>query len=142
MRVDFYQLGRDPVESVVPLLAANTLKAGERLLVVTADAAQAARISAALWAHKPESFLAHGAVGDGHEQRQPILLADSVVPGNGARYVVFADGAWRDPPADCERVFLVFDDATVEAARSQWRALAATERNFWQQQSGKWEKVA
>ena len=39
MRVDFYQLSRDPVEAVVPLLAHSTLKAGERLskLAVTAS---------------------------------------------------------------------------------------------------------
>ena len=32
MHVDFYQLSRDPAEAVLPLLAANTLKAGERML--------------------------------------------------------------------------------------------------------------
>ena len=37
MKVDFYQLSRDPADKVVPLLARNTLKAGERLLVVSAD---------------------------------------------------------------------------------------------------------
>ena len=35
MKVDFYQLSRDPADKVVPLLTRNTLKAGERLLVVS-----------------------------------------------------------------------------------------------------------
>ena len=35
MKVDFYQLGRDPAEKVIAGIARNTLKAGERLLVVS-----------------------------------------------------------------------------------------------------------
>ena len=142
MRVDFYQLSRDPAESVVPLLAANTLKAGERLLVVTADPEQAARISEALWAHKPESFLAHGVMGEGRDELQPILLADRAEPANGARYIAYADGEWRDPPAECERAFLLFGETTVAAAREQWRALPPGERNFWRQEAKGWEKAA
>ena len=142
MKVDFYQLSRDPAESVVPLLAERTLKAGERLLVVTGDPAQAERISAALWAHKPASFLAHGVAGAGQEERQPILVSDQVDPANGARYAIFADGIWRDPPGDCARVFLLFGAETIDAARAQWRALAGSERNFWKQGERGWDKVA
>jgi DNA polymerase-3 subunit chi len=53
MRVDFYQLSRDPAELVVPLIARNTLGAGERLLVVSEDEAQLARIGEALWTRLP-----------------------------------------------------------------------------------------
>ena len=35
VRVDFYQLARDPAEAVLPLIARNTLAAGERLVVVS-----------------------------------------------------------------------------------------------------------
>ena len=142
MKVDFYQLSRDLAEAVVPQLAERTLRAGERLLVVTADSEQASRISQALWAHKPDSFLAHGAAGGGHEADQPILLSDSAEPANGARYVIFADGTWRDPPTDCERAFLLFDETTIEAARAQWRAMEAGERNFWRQGANGWDKIA
>ena len=142
MRVDFYQLSRDPAEALIPRLAEQTLNAGERLLVVTADPEQAARISQALWAHKPESFLAHGADGEGSEERQPILLSDAVEPANGARYLIFADGEWRDPPETCERAFLLFGEATIAAARERWRALPPGERNFWKQAAKGWEKVA
>ena len=75
MQVDFYQLSRDPAEAVVPLLARNTLKAGQRLLVVSADDDLTGRISERLWAGA-ESFLAHGLSGGPHDARQPILLAD------------------------------------------------------------------
>lgn len=140
MRVDFYQLSREPAEGVVPLLAHNTLKAGERLLVVSADDEQIARISEALW-QRPASFLAHGLAGGPHQERQPILLADAPQAANGARYVALADGQWRDQTEQFERVFLLFDGETIEQARGTWRMLGERddiERKFWKQDGGKW----
>ena len=150
MRVDFYQLSRDPAEAVIPLLAANTLKAGERLLVVSGDEAQRERISRALWANKPESFMAHGAADDRHAARQPILLAATVEAGaveaaNGARYIALADGLWRDEALSGERVFLLFDTATIDAARAVWRSLDGRKdvtRKYWEQVGGKWQQRA
>ena len=141
MRVDFYQLTRDPAEALVARLAEQTLKVGERLLVVTTDAGQAERISQALWTQRADSFLAHGVDGAGGEARQPILLADRAEAANGARFVAFADGEWRDP-AGFERAFLLFGEATIAAAREQWRALPAGERHFWRQGANGWEEVA
>ena len=141
MRVDFYQLSRDPAEALIPRLAEQTLAAGKRLLVVAGDAEQGPRISQCLWAHKPESFLAHGAAGEGHEARQPILLADALDPANGARFIAFADGVWRDPPEGCERVFHLFSAETIDAARAAWRTLGedeTVERHFWKQDGGRW----
>ena len=60
MRVDFYQLSRDPAELVVPLLARASKKAGEKLLVVSEDAEPIDRINKQLWEQAPEAFLAHG----------------------------------------------------------------------------------
>ena len=57
VRVDFYQLSRDPVEVALPLIARAALNAGERLLVVSGDAAQLGRIGDMLWTRLPESFL-------------------------------------------------------------------------------------
>ncbi len=142
LRVDFYQLSRDPSEAVVARLAEQTLKAGARLLVVTGDDELSQRISQSLWSHRPESFLAHGIAGEGADSRQPILISDGVEPANGARYTILADGVWRDPPDECERVFLLFGEATIAAAREQWRALPPGERNFWKQGAAGWEKVA
>ena len=45
MRVDFYQLSRDPAEAVLPQIARNSLKAGERLLVVSGADDQLGKIS-------------------------------------------------------------------------------------------------
>lgn len=145
MKVDFYQLSRDPAEKVVPLLARNTLKAGERLLVVSADDDLTGRISARLW-EGGESFLAHGLSGGPHDTRQPILLADAPLAANAARFVIMADGTWRDEALGFERAFLLFDGATIDDARATWRALdgrEGVERRYWRQdEAGKWEQAA
>lgn len=141
MRVDFYQLSRDPAEGVLPQIARNSLKAGERLLVVSGDDGQLGRISEGLWTKLPESFLAHGRSGGEHDARQPILLSGSLEPANAARFLAIADGVWRDSDAPFERVFFLFDDATLQAARDCWRMLGqrdGLERRFWKQQDGKW----
>ncbi len=144
MRVDFYQLSRDPAETVVPLLAQNTLKAGVRMLVVSGDEALTGRISAKLWERR-DSFLAHGMAGGSDDARQPILLASQPDPANGARYIALADGQWRDEALTFERAFLLFGEATIEAARGVWRSLDGRDdaaRNYWRQDGGKWIKAA
>jgi DNA polymerase-3 subunit chi len=141
MRVDFYQLSRDPAEAVLAQIARNTLRAGERLLVVSAEADQLGRISAGLWGRIAESFLAHGFAGAEHESRQPILLSEEMRPANGARFVAIADGVWRDSEPGFERIFYIFGDDTLQRARECWVMLgkrAGVERRFWKQQGGKW----
>jgi DNA polymerase-3 subunit chi len=145
MRVDFYQLSRDPADVALVSLARATLSAGERLLVVAGDTALLKKIDTALWTQRPESFLAHGFAGGPDDERQPILLSDLPEPANGARYIALADGRWRDEALKFERVFLLFDAATIEDARARWRALDAVEgaeRNYWEQVGGKWERRA
>ena len=140
MRVDFYQLSRDPAELVLPRLALGTLGAGERLLVVSDDPEQLARISEALWTRLPETFLANGIAGSEHAARQPILLSHEPQPANGARYLALADGVWRDME-NAARVFLLFPPERIDDARATWRLLGAregTERKYWRQDGGKW----
>ena len=109
--------------------------------MVTADPEQAERISQALWTQRPDSFLAHGVDGAGDEARQPILLSDRAEAANGGRFVAFADGVWREP-AGFDRAFLLFGEATIAAAREQWKMLPAGERHFWRQAASGWEEVA
>ena len=142
MRVDFYRLARDPAEAVLPQIARNTLAAGERLLIVSADPAQLDRIGPALWARFPESFLAHGRAGGAHDVRQPVLLSQQPEPANGARYCALADGLWREGEPGFVRSFYLFDEASLQAARDCWRMLGnrdAIERRFWKQdERGRW----
>ena len=143
MRVDFYQLSEGTPESVVPLLARATLQAGERLLVVAADAALRNRIDAALWDQQPEAFLAHGHAGEEHAARQPILLSETCAADNGANFLLLADGSWREAALGFERVMLVFGSETLEATRAAWRALdgiEGAERRFWKQDGGRWRE--
>lgn len=141
MRVDFYQLSRDPAEAVLPLIARNTLKAGERLLVVSGDDDQLGRVSEQLWGRVADSFLAHGIAGGAHDARQPILLSGETAATNGATYLAIADGVWREGETPFARTFYIFDDITLQPARDCWRALGqrdGVERRFWKQQDGKW----
>lgn len=144
MRIDFYQVSRDPVPEIVALLARNTLKAGERLLVVAEGEGLRHAISQALWRAPPgESFLANGDAGEPDADRQPILLSSALVAANGAQFVVLADGQWREPEGFA-RAFLVFDAATLDGARACWRMLGereGVERNFWKQDGGRWTRA-
>lgn len=144
MQVDFYQLSQSPVEVALPLLARATLGAGERLLVVAEQAELRARIGKGLWELK-DSFLAHGHAGGADDARQPILLTDKAEAANGARFVALADGQWREEALSFERAMLVFDEATVEAARGVWRKLDGDDtltRRYFKQEAGKWVQAA
>ncbi|MFM6830480.1 MAG: DNA polymerase III subunit chi [Novosphingobium sp.] len=141
MRVDFYQLTNDPAEQVLPLIARNTLAAGERLLVVSDDSAQLKRASEALWTRLPETFLANGLATDPHADRQPILLSGATDPANGAKFMALADGVWRE--GAFERVFYLFPPARIDDARGCWRMLGTregVERRYWRQEQGKWKE--
>ncbi|MGE4305562.1 MAG: DNA polymerase III subunit chi [Novosphingobium sp.] len=141
MRVDFYQLSRDPAEAALPLIARNVMKVGERLLVVAEDPQQRQRICQALWSLGEDTFLANGMVGEGQEDRQPILLSEETEPLNGAKFMAIADGRWREGDTPFERTFFLFDDATVQHARDTWRMLRSregVEHFYWKQEGGRW----
>ncbi len=142
MRVDFYRLSRDSAESAVCLLARKSVEAGRKLLIVGEGEDRLKALSKALWDSAPEAFLANGLAGSAHDARQHILLSETVEAGNGAQFLMLADGRWRDPGDGFERVMLIFDDITIEGARACWRQLGeddAIERYFWKQDdSGRW----
>jgi DNA polymerase III subunit chi len=142
MQVDFYQLTRDPAEKILPALASKVLADGGRLLVVSGDEAQLVSLSAALWAYKPESFLANGIAGGGADDAlQPILLSHEAEPANCAKLIALADGQWRDAALDFDRAFYLFPPDHTDDARAAWRMLGeqeAVKRNYWRQDGGRW----
>jgi len=141
VRVDFYHLTRDPAEGAVAAIARNTLKAGERLLVVSGDPGQRERIGRALWSLGAETFMANGEAGQGHEARQPVLLSAEAVPANGARFMALADGQWRDGGEAFARTFFLFDESVIQPARDVWRSLrnaGGRELHYWKQEGGRW----
>lgn len=145
MRLGFYLSGNQPVERVLPLIARAAMGQGQRLLVVSGDGEQLARLDAALWEQQPEQFLAHGTAGGAHDTRQPILLADSCAAANGAELLALADGQWREEAESFARVFLFFDESGRTAARTVWRQFDGrddAEREFFELEGGKWVKKA
>ena len=145
-RIDFYQLTRDPVERVLPAIAARILGNGGRLLVVAASAMLRQQIDEALWTLQPASFLPHGNAGSPDEDIEPILLAGTLdtAPPNGATHVALADGEWREEALGFARAFLLFDNSRIDDARATWRALAArddVDNRFWKQDDrGRWSE--
>jgi DNA polymerase-3 subunit chi len=143
MQVDFYQLTRDPAEKVLPPIAQHVLDDGGRLLIVSADAAQLDAISTTLWGWKADSFLAHAKAGEGEgdDAVQPILLSADADAANGAKFIVLADGEWRDEALNFDRAFYLFPPSHTDNARAAWRALGErerVERRYWKQDGGKW----
>lgn len=146
MRVDFYQLGGLPLEQVVTSLAERLLRDGERLLVVSGDNAQLARLDRVLWDQEATGFLPHGMAGESDDSRQPVLLSANSDAANRARNLLIADGKWRESALAFHRTFYLFDEDTLKDAREAWRSLAVRddfERHYWANENGRWtEKSA
>ena len=144
MRVDFYQLSKDPVDVTVAKLARKVMQAGERLVVVAADEGLREHISKTLWEQGGGSFLAHGPADGPHAARQPILIAESCAAPNEARMAILADGRWREEASAFDRSMLLFDADATEAARGLWRELATRDdidnRIFKQTPEGGWRE--
>jgi DNA polymerase-3 subunit chi len=146
MQVDFYHLTRAPLERVLPQVTEKVLAGGGRLLVISDDADQRARLDQLLWNYAPESFLAHAQAGGENDALQPVLIGSAVEAPNGARNVALADGMWRDEALGFDRAFHFFDEERIVEARAAWRALTdreGVERRYWKQNdAGRWEQVA
>ena len=144
MKVDFYQLSRDPVDVTVAKLARKVMQAGERLLVVADDKGLRDRLSQVLWEQGGGAFLANGPADSAHAARQPILISASCDAPNDARMAILADGQWREEATRFDRTMLLFDAAATENARNLWRDLAAREeienRIFKQTPDGGWRE--
>ena len=142
MQVDFYQLGRTPLEQIVATLAQKLLAEEKRLLIVAEDEGLLARLDRMLWDEGPASFIPHGPAGSSDDSRQPVLLSSDTDAPNLARNIVIADGQWRDVALGFDRAFYLFDAASLDSARLAWKLLSGregVERRYWaQDERGKW----
>ena len=142
MQVDFYQLGRTPLEQVIASIAQKLLSDGKRLLIVAEDGGMLGRLDRMLWDQGPTTFLPHAPAGGGEDARQPVLLASEADAPNLARNMLIADGQWREAALGFDRAFYLFDAATLDGARMAWKQLAGregVERRYWaQDERGKW----
>lgn len=143
MRVDFYQLGAIPIEQVIASLAERLLRDQERLLVVSSDNGQLARLDRLLWDQGPASFLPHGITDESDDSRQPVLLSADADAANRARNLLIADGKWREAALAFDRAFYLFGEESIEEARNAWRSLAGreqVERHYWANEDGRWRE--
>ncbi len=147
MPVLFYHLTRSPAAAIVTRVAERALERGWRVAVRGTDAERLRALDAALWGPGP-AWLPHGLAEAPHAADQPVLLTTGDAA-NGATCVLAVDGAALDPAeaAALDRACVVFDGtdpAAVEAARGQWRALAAAGvgAQYWSEASGRWAMTA
>lgn len=145
----FYHLTRGPLENTLPVLLGKARSAGWRIVVRGADRARLEWLDEKLWQGAEDAFLPHGLAGGPHDADQPILLTATTDAPNDPACLMAVDGA--DVAAEevnaLERVCILFDgndDASVQRARTQWKALtgAGCAAQYWSEESGRWEKKA
>ncbi|MBV2361344.1 DNA polymerase III subunit chi [Thalassococcus sp. CAU 1522] len=146
--VFFYHLTRKPLEATLPLLLGKALEAGWRVAVRGPDRAHLETLDEQLWLGPEDGFLPHGLSGGPHDARQPVLLTQADAT-NDPSCLMAIDGAEVSAAevAAMQRVCILFDghdDAAVQAARGQWKALtdAGCAAQYWSEESGRWEKKA
>ena len=132
---------------MLPVLLEKSIERGWRAVVETATVEQVRSIDQALWTYRDDSFLPHGAEGDGMEDRQPVLITSASGNANGAQVRFFVGGAVPVSTEGYERLVFIFnghDPDAVQRAREAWRALAKDNAvTYWQQDgTGRWVKKA
>lgn len=145
----FYHLTRQPLEATLPMLLEKSLGAGWRVAVRGRDAARLAWLDERLWLRPEDGFLPHGIAGGPQDADQPVLLTIESACPNGAACIMAIDGAEvrAEEVQAMERVCILFDgndDAAVQVARGQWKALtgAGCAAQYWSEAGGRWEKKA
>lgn len=145
--VMFYHLTRSTPADTLAVNAPRALGQGWRVMVRGTDREALDRLDAALWLKGGDgSFLPHGLEGGPQDADQPVLLGLGQ-PVNGARVLALVDGAEATDAeiVAMERVWILFDgsdQARLQAARQQWRAVTAAGHaaQYWSEDSGRWEK--
>jgi DNA polymerase-3 subunit chi len=142
----FYHLEQASLESVLPGLLEKTLERGWRAVVRAGSRERIEALDSHLWTYRDESFLPHGASGDGALQK--VWLTDGEDTPNDPQILFLVDGAQTSPESikTLERCVMIFDgndDEAVGAARGFWKAASAAghEATYWKQsETGRWEK--
>ncbi len=142
----FYHLERGRLEDVLPGLLEKTLERGWRAVVRAGSRERVEALDGYLWTYRDESFLPHGAAGDGAVQ--PVWLTDGEDVPNKADVLFLTDNT--KTPADAlgafTRCVTIFDGRDVDAlkdAREFWKVAKAAghEAAYWKQSpEGRWEK--
>jgi DNA polymerase-3 subunit chi len=144
----FYHLERQPLEAVLPSLLEKTLERGWRAVVQVGSEERLDALDETLWTYRPDSFLPHGRVRDGHLDAQPIILTTGDDTPNGAGIRFLVDGAEPATFKGFARIVFLFDGRdpdAVASARRHWKgAKSAGAKTTYGQQNdaGRWEQKA
>jgi DNA polymerase-3 subunit chi len=145
----FYQLQRQPVEKVLPVLIEKSLERGWRVAVQSSSDERIEALDAHLWTYRDDSFLPHGTYKDSAATEQPVLLTINDDNPNGAAIRFLLDGSPVPPDAAAyDRVVLLFDGEdpdALDAARSRWRDAKGQgfDVTYWQaDEHGRWQRKA
>lgn len=144
MRVDFYQLAHTTPGAVLSSIATRLLAEDQRLIAISSDESQLARLDRLLWTDGT-AFVPHGVAGGVDDARQPVLLSTTPDAPNLARNIAIADGEWREAALTFDRAFFLFDESHLEVARLAWKLLSGregVERRYWAQEDGRWTQKA
>lgn len=142
----FYHLTRSPVDAALPPLLRRATQAGWRVEVRGRDPERLDWLDGRLWLGDAGEFLAHGRAGGPHDALQPVLLTERTRASEATACVMCVDQAPVEAPEleRLSRICVLFDgadEAALEQARGQWRALTAAgvHAKYWAQGPGGWE---
>ena len=146
MEVHFRNLASKPLERWLPTLAAEFYGQGLRQLIRVGSEPRLRALDQALWTFDPGSFLPHGAVGEGAEDSQPILLTMGDGNPNAATVVLAVDDCSAQPDEGFQRLEYLFDrndTAGRNAARSRWREWRerGIEPIYWEADAQGWRRA-
>jgi DNA polymerase III subunit chi len=149
----FYHLERRRIDQALPEILEQALAQGWRAVVQAPSIERVEALNERLWTYADDSFLPHGAAGDGEPEAQPIYLAAGEENPNRAHLRVLLAGVDAAPFAEgaaggaYERVILLFDghDEEMRAeARRQWSLLkaAGAAPSYWREgDDGGWARA-
>lgn len=145
----FLHLERRRVDQALPDLLEATLVEKTRVVVQARSREEIESLNERLWTYRDESFLPHGAAGDGEPASHPIFLTENDDnPNRATLRVLLAGGDVAALTGSAyASVILLFDgrdEEAVAAARRQWSLIKATgERlSYWREgDDGGWTRA-
>jgi DNA polymerase III subunit chi len=143
----FYQLQRQPLERVLPILIEKSLERGWRVAVQSSSEERIEALDALLWTYRDDSFLPHGTHKESSAADQPILLTVNADNPNRAAVRFLIDGSPMPTDAAAyDRLVLLFDGEdpdALEDARRHWRDAKGLglKVTYWQaNEGGRWQR--
>ena len=129
-RIDFHTNIADKV-SYACRLARKAYGARGKLVLLAADAAQAAALDSALWTVGETDFLPHAMAGGALAPQSPIIVADSL-DGEFPHYDMLVNLTQATPPRfeRFQRVFEIISTDEIDAAAGRKRYMAYKQQAY------------